>query len=303
MNKALNEFLTHLEVVRKYSKKTIDSYRRDIVKFLDFLLREDILMDDVDIIVIRNFLTDELNAGVSKRSCKRRLSALRHFYKFLLNKGYVKENPFIFVSAPKTETKYPHALYREQVRQILDENRKRIDELAIRDQAILSMLYYTGIRASELVSLDVQSVSLSQRIVRVIGKGDKERIVPFTDECKKDIDVYCKKLRPILLSRAVLKTAALFLNERGKRLTTRGLEYILDTIEEKTGLFVGLHPHILRHSFATHLLENGADLRIIQELLGHESINATQVYTHVTEEAMKKEYLAAHPRAKKNKDE
>lgn len=299
MNKATNEFLTHLKNERNYSEKTIDSYRRDIEKFLDFLLQEDVLMDEVDIIVIRNFLTDELNAGVSKRSCKRRLSSLKHFYKFLVDRGYVKENPFIFISSPKTDKKYPRALYKEQVREILDENAKRTDELMLRDQAILSTLYYAGIRASELVSLLVQSISLPQRYLRVVGKGNKERIVPFTDECKKDIEKYLKKLRPALLSKSSVETAYLFLNNRGKPLTTRGLEYILDSIEEKTGTFVGLHPHILRHSFATHLLENGADIRIIQELLGHESINATQVYTHVTEEAMKKEYLSSHPRAKK----
>ena len=301
LNKRVHEFLTHLKVERNYSEKTIDSYRRDIAKFLDFIYQEGVEMEEVDIIVIRNFLTDELNSGVSKRSCKRRLCALRHFYKFMVENGYVKENPFLFVNSPKTETKYPHALYKEQVREILTENAKRTDEYALRDQAILSTLYFTGIRASELVSLDIQSVSLSQRVLRVIGKGDKERYVPFTEECKKDIDAYARKSRVKLLMRAKVPTPALFLNSRGERLTTRGLEYILDSIEERTGTFVGLHPHILRHSFATHLLENGADLRIIQELLGHASINATQVYTHVTEEAMKQEYLSAHPRAKKKK--
>lgn len=301
MNKPTIEFLNHLKIERNYSDKTIKSYGEDIDKFFRFLLKEDILMDEVDIIVIRNFLTDELNAGVSKRSCKRRLSSLRHFYSFLVNEGYVKENPFVFVSAPKTEIKYPRALYKEQVREILTENAKRTDDLMIRDQAILSMLYYTGMRAAELVSLDIQFVNLPQRLVRVIGKGNKERILPFSKECKDALQRYIGFTRNELLAKTSIKTAALFLNNNGKRLTTRGLEYILDSIEEKTGTFVGLHPHILRHSFATHLLENGADLRVIQELLGHESINATQVYTHVTEEAMKKEYLAAHPRARKNK--
>ena len=131
------------------------------------------------------------------------------------------------------------------------------------------------------------------------GKGNKERYVPFTEECRDILKKYCDDLRPILMARALIPTDELFLNDRGKKLTTRGLEYILDKIEEKTGSFVGLHPHILRHSFATHLLENGADLRVIQELLGHESINATQVYTHVSEEAMKEVYSAAFPRAHK----
>lgn len=300
-NKLAQDFLNHLKLDRNYSDKTIESYDEDIKKFCEFLIREDVLLDEVDIIVIRNFLTDELNSGVSKRSCKRRLSSLRHFYRYLVNEGYVKDNPFLFVKSPKTETKYPNALYKDQVREILNENAKRTDDLMIRDQAILSTLYFTGMRAAELVALDLKSVSLAQRIVRVIGKGNKERIVPFSEECRKDLDRYINYSRDILKSRSPKKTAALFLNNKGERLTTRGLEYILDAIEERTGTFVGLHPHILRHSFATHLLEAGADLRTIQELLGHASINATQVYTHVTEEAMKKEYINAHPRARKNK--
>lgn len=301
MNKPTLDFLNHLRYERNYSVQTAKSYGKDIEKFFAFLDKEGISFQEVDIIVIRNFLTDELNSGVRKRSCKRRLSSLRHFYKFLIDEGYVKDNPFVFVKSPKTETKYPHALYKEQVREILTENAKRTDDLMIRDQAILSMLYYTGMRASELVSLTIQSVSLSQRLVTIIGKGNKERIVPFGEECKKDVERYKSFTREQLLAKAVKKTNILFLNNKGQQLTTRGLEYILDSIEEKTGTFVGLHPHILRHSFATHLLENGADLRVIQELLGHASINTTQVYTHVTEEAMKKEYLSAHPRARKNK--
>lgn len=303
MNKQTNEFLTHLKVDRNYSPETIKSYRKDIDKFFAFLFKEDIDMNEVDQIVIRNFLTQELSSGVTKRSCKRRLSSLRHFYKFLVKEGYVEDNPFLFVSAPKTEIKYPRALYKEQIQEILKENSKRTDELAYRDQAILSVLYYSGIRASELVNLTTQSVTLSQRIINVIGKGNKERIIPITDECKKDLEKYLKYTRPILRGRCRVgkESSALFLNSKGEKLTARGLEYILDSVENKTGTFVGLHPHILRHSFATHLLENGADLRIIQELLGHASINATQVYTHVTEEAMQKEYSAAFPRAHKNK--
>ena len=303
MNKLTNEFLTHLKLDRNYSDETIKNYGKDLDKFFAFLSTEGMWVDEVDQIVIRNFLTDELNSGVGKRSCKRRLSTLKHFYKYLVNEGVVNDNPFIFVQTPKTEIKFPRALYKEQVRQILVENSKRTDELAIRDQAILSTLYYSGIRASELVNLNTQSVSLSQRIINVVGKGNKERIVPITEECKKDINRYLNLVRDGLKAKARKgkETSALFLNNHGEKLTTRGLEYILDSIEEKTGTFVGLHPHILRHSFATHLLENGADLRTIQELLGHASINATQVYTHVTEEAMAKEYSEAFPRAHKNK--
>lgn len=291
-------YLNYLKVNRQYSKLTLDSYARDIEKFALFLDKEDILMNEVDAIVIRNFLTDELNEGISKRSCRRRLSALRQFYRFLVNKGYTDDNPFNYIDSPKQPIKYPRALYKEQIKEILTLNSKRSDELAQRDQAILSVLYFTGLRASEAVNLTLQSISLNQRILRVIGKGNKERIVPFSNECKDALNKYIKDSRNVLLAKSSIPTNILFLNKYGKPLTTRGLEYILDDIEMKTGSFMGLHPHLLRHSFATHLLENGADLRTIQELLGHQSINATQVYTHVSTEEMQKEYSLFHPRAK-----
>ena len=312
MIKPEKEFLDHLLLVRKYSPKTVSSYQEDIDKFCDYIFNEGVLIENVDIICIRNFLTNELSNGISKRSCKRRISSLRHFYKYMVNVGYIKDNPFIFMSAPKQEIRYPHALYKEQIQEIFNKNAERSDELKDRDQAVLYLLYYSGIRASELVGLDIQSVSLKERNIRVLGKGNKERIVPFSSECQKVLKNYIDNERKVLLvkyldnqkridpeKRDKSLFPPLFFNAQGNRLTTRGLEYILDSIEEKTGTFVGLHPHILRHSFATHLLENGADLRVIQELLGHESINATQVYTHVTEEAMKETYLNTHPRAKK----
>ena len=312
MNKPEQEFLDHLLYVRNYSKKTVSSYQEDIDLFCEFIFNEGVLMEDVDIICIRNFLTEELNRGVSKRSCKRRLCSLKHFYKYMVSVGYINDNPFIFVSSPKVETKYPHGLYKDQIQELFKRNGERTDGLKNRDQAILYLLYYSGIRAQELVTLNIQDISLRERRVRVLGKGNKERIVPFSADCqtvlKKYIDTDRKELLKLYMENIKKKPqkegldslqSPLFFNARGEKLTTRGLEYILDAIEEKIGLYVGLHPHILRHSFATHLLENGADLRVIQELLGHESINATQVYTHVTEEAMKETYMNAHPRAKK----
>ncbi|NLB48589.1 MAG: tyrosine recombinase [Erysipelotrichia bacterium] len=304
MNKPQQEFLAHLQLVRNYSPRTIESYQKDIDKFCVFIFNEGILLEEVDALSIRNFLTEELNAGISKRSCKRRLSALRSFYQYMVNVGYMKHNPFLHVSSPKTETKFPRTLYKEQIEEIFLRNGQRADELMIRDQAILYLLYYSGIRAHELVTLDIQSISLKDRIVMVFGKGNKQRIVPFTADCRDVLKEYVTKDRPRLLSKVKEPSEfspALFVNANGRRLTTRGLEYILDSIEEKTGLFVDLHPHILRHSFATHLLENGADLRVIQELLGHESINATQIYTHVSEKALHETYSVSHPRALKNK--
>ena len=306
MNKAIAEFKKYLEREKNYTEATANSYVYDLEKFFKFLFEEGVLMDEVDQIVIRNFLTEELNAGVSKRSCKRRLCSLKHFYAYLQREKVVKDNPFVFIITPKTDKKYPHALYKEQIDNIFKENAKRTDELACRDQAILELLYYSGIRAAELVTLKYQDVDTKRRHIRVMGKGRKERYVPFTPECQKVLVEYIEKLRPILLmkfkptEKHPTPPVEFFLNSKGYKLTTRGLEYILEEIEEKTGTFVGLHPHLLRHSFATHLLENGADLRVIQELMGHASINATQVYTHVTVEAMKKEYAGAHPRARKS---
>jgi integrase/recombinase XerC len=256
-------------------------------------------MDQVDVLVIRNFLTEELNAKISKRSCKRRLVALKHFYDFMVQKKYVVNNPFTQIESPKLDKKLPHPLYKEQIENIFEANRNRKDELQIRDQAILEFLYYTGVRVSELVGLNVQDIDATRRVARVVGKGDKERLVPFTKECYKTLEKYIKNLRPQLLKKSKEPTPALFLNKNGERLTTRGIEFLLDKIEKETGNYVGLHPHVLRHSFATHLLENGLDIGFIQELLGHESINATQVYAHVTEEAMKKEYSEWFPRAHK----
>ena len=304
MNRQTREFLDYLKLERNYSEKTIVSYQSDIEKFFDFLLTEGVLMDQVDLIVIRNFLTNELQNGISKRSCRRRISSLKQFYKFMQKKGWVKDNPFLYIQTPKTEKKYPHALYKEQVADVLKNNALRTDELAIRDQAILCVLYYCGLRAAELVALTMQDVNLRNRVLVVKhGKGNKERLVPFTDECRDAIQKYLNDERPKLAMKTKKLESTLFLNDKGNKLTTRGLEYILDSIQEKTGTFVGLHPHILRHSFATHLLENGADLRVIQDLLGHKSLNATQVYTHVTTEAMKQEYIDAFPRARKKKED
>lgn len=301
MNKITKDYLNYLKYERNYTDQTIDSYKRDIEKFFKFLLEEDVLFDEVDATVIRNFLSNELNEGISKKSCKRRISSLKGFYLFLQEKHLVKNNPFTFISTLKTDQKFPHVLYKEQIEELFKQNRSRNDSLMLRDQAIIETLYYTGIRASELIQIDIQDVNFKSRVIRIFGKGRKERLVPFSQECLDTIEQYVKECRPKLLYKDL--TNALFLNNNGQRLTRRGLEYILSSIEEKTGVFVRLHPHVLRHSFATHLLENGADLRVIQELLGHKSINATQIYTHVSQQAMKTIYEGAHPRAKHHNDE
>lgn len=299
MNKATQEFLDHLKFDRHYSDFTIKNYSEDLEIFFRFLLKENILMNDVDPQVIRNFLSNELDKGITKRTCKRRLSSLKQFYNYLLKNETISINPFTLITSPKQEKKNPHVLYQSQVKTILEDNKKRTDLFAIRDQAILEVLYYCGIRASELCNLNLSDVNIRQRYIRVMGKGNKERLVPFTQTCQKTLESYIKYERRKLIGPRTIENNAVFINKDGNRLTVRGLEYILDRIELKTGNFVDLHPHVLRHSFATHLLDNGADLLTIQELLGHTSLNATQIYTHVSEEKMKKDYFHSHPRAQK----
>lgn len=298
MNRPLAEFLRYLEHERKYSSHTVTSYEKDVDDFQSFIFKDEIELEDVDKYVIREYMMF-LSKTVSKRSIKRKLSALRHYYKFLVNNNYVKLNPFLVIHSPKVKNNYPTALYLKEIELLFSENEKRTDPLKVRDQAILELLYSSGMRVSEICAVNIQDIDMNSRVIRVFGKGKKERLVPYSEICKKCIIEYSRGLRRELMEKNKTKTNALFLNFRGNRLTTRGFEYILKQITVKTGLDFDLHPHTLRHTFATHLLEGGADLRTIQELLGHESISTTQVYTHITTEAMVAQYKAFHPRSRK----
>ncbi len=301
MNKPEKEYLDYLRFQRNYTEKTLDSYQRDIDKFQSFLDRELILFDAVGPKDIDNFLSEEiLRNDISPRSCQRRMSCLRGYYEFLKKRGYIASNPFVGASSPKAQIKYPSVLFLNQIDSLFEANAKRTDFLARRDQAILELLYSSGLRASELVGLTHRQIDFRTRTIRVTGKGNKTRIVPFSRTAEEAIKAYSSTLRQELLSKNKdqLKSDKLFLNDRGRGLTVRGLEFILHSIEEKTGVFLGLHPHELRHTFATHLLENGADLRLIQELLGHESIDTTQVYTHVSQEKLQSDYDAFFPSRK-----
>lgn len=301
--KEIEEFKEYLKYSLNYSDKTITSYEQDIISFYYFIFSEGVDIDDVDMQIIRNYLSTQIEKGISKRTLCRRLSCYRHYYSFLLEKGYVHDNCFVFVHSPKKEIRYPRALYLEQIETLFERNRERSDHLMLRDQVILELLYASGMRASEFVNVKIQDIDFRNRSIRIIGKGNKERIVPFTKSASITMKDYLKDCRPLLLSKNKREYNLDFfiLNDQGKRLTTRGLEYILKNIEKLTGCNFDLHPHLFRHSFATHLLEGGADLRVIQELLGHESLNTTQVYTHVTEENIKQQFAASHPRAKKTK--
>lgn len=301
MNKETLDFLDYLKNVKRFSNKTIESYKYDLEKLYVFLTKENLSADKLDRFIIRQFLTEEINSGISTNSCGRRLTCYKTYFQFLVNNKFIKNNPFESVSSPKRIKKLPDVLYKDQVEKLFDLNSKRTDDIAIRDQAIIELMYASGLRAEETISLKIVNIDLRNRILRIIGKGNKERVVPFSDSARVAVQKYVKELRPKLLSNRIdgLNESHLFLSNRGKPLTTRGLEYVLNSIQNKTGYHVGLHPHTLRHSFATHLLEGGADLRVIQELLGHETINTTQIYTHVSSDAMKETYISSHPHAKK----
>ena len=288
----VEQFLEHIKLDLNYSDKTISSYEQDIRSFQSYLNSVGHDFEDANQQLIRNYLSQELMEGKTKVTCCRRIAGLRHFYNFLVKKNVVRENPFLFVGAPKKEIRYPEALYLDQIETLFNRNKEREDELKYRDQAIIELLYASGVRVSELVNIKLSSIDLRNRTIRVFGKGRKERMVMFSKSYQATLVEY-------LDHSSHQGNDYLFLNAQGNQLTTRGVEYILKEIQNKCGLQLGLHPHLLRHTFATHLLEGGADLRVIQELLGHESINTTQVYTHITEEAMKYQFEMSHPRAKK----
>lgn len=301
MTKLEAEYLEYLTVQKGYSTHTVKNYARDIERFQAFLAREGIAFDAIDPAVVRNFMTEELmraKGGNPKRSLARRMSALRGYYDYLLRQRLVQTNVFRLMSSPKQDKKLPEVLYVDEVIRLLDANAKREDELAIRDQAILELLYASGVRASELISICPIDIDFRGRAIRVVGKGNKQRLVPFNSSAAEAIRVYQKELRPKLLPRnhTGRRPMELFLSAQGKKLTVGGLEYILKQVEEKTGIYLGLHPHELRHSFATHLLDNGADLKMIQEMLGHSTIDTTQVYTHVSEKRMAEVYAAHFPK-------
>ena len=289
----VEEFLDHLKLDLNYSERTIKSYEQDVQSFHSYLSTLGLDFEGANPQVIRMYLSKELEGGITKVTCCRRLSGLRSFYAFLVKKHYLNENPFLFVGSPKKEIRYPEALYLEQIETLFKLNRERDDNLKYRDQAIIELLYASGVRVGELVNIKLSSSDLKNRTIRVFGKGRKERLVMFTKSCQETLLEYLQN------SEHKDPKGSLFLNSQGHQLTTRGVEYIIKEIQSKCGIQLGLHPHLFRHTFATHLLEGGADLRVIQELLGHESLNTTQVYTHITEEAMKHQYNFSHPRAKK----
>ncbi len=301
----VNGFSGYLLNERRYSWHTVDSYVTDVCDFNIFMRKEDKGYGDVKPDDCKAWILDLTERNIGKRSIKRKISALKTFYAWLYSHGKVTSDPFEFIHGPKAPKRLPEFLTEKEVLQLFQANAQRTDFNALRDQAILELMFASGLRAHELVSLKLLDMDMTDRTMKVLGKGNKERIVPFSLQSQLTLNQYLEKDRPEYLARRKDKQdpGYVFLNANGKGLTERGLEYILDQVETKTGIRLKLHPHMLRHSFATALLNKGADLRTIQELLGHASIGTTQIYTHVAYEDMKRTYDQSFPRAwKEDKD-
>ena len=296
-NNYLNKYLDYLKYQKNYSDYTILSYKNDIDEYLDYLNKEVIDFKKVEYSDLRfylMYLKEEKEDNNS--SIDRKLSALRGFYKFLANEGIVKGNVFSLVNGPKKEKKLPRYFeYNELEELFLVPNKD--DALGQRDLLLLELLYATGVRVGELTNIKVKDIDISRKSILILGKGNKERLVTFGDYCSDALRLY---LNDGYIRLNTTRSEYLFLNKNGGVLTERGVRYILEQIIKKTSLNKNISPHMIRHSFATHLLNEGCDLTTVQKLLGHESIKATQIYTHVTTDRLKEVYYNSFPRAKKD---
>ena len=288
----VDEFITHLRVERGLAENTIHAYSRDLIRFITYLETRNITVFESSRNMIRDYLGN-LTHELSKRSQARNVSAIKTFYRFLVSEGRIKENPARLVETPRMQQKLPDILSVDEVERLLLQP-DGATPLGQRDRAMLELLYATGLRVSELVCLRLLDVNLEAGFVKTLGKGSKERMVPFGEKARQALKTYLSDGRPALLKEG--HPPYLFLNFRGKPLTRQGFWKIIKNHGIMAGIKKNIKPHGLRHSFASHLLEAGADLRSVQLMLGHADITTTQIYTHVTRERLKELHGACHPR-------
>lgn len=296
MNKILEDFIKYLNVEKNYSDYTILNYRKDLESFLEFLDRECITKyEDIDYKALRLYLNEMFNKKYSSKTISRNLSSLRTFFKYLSREEIISFNPMILISNPKQEKRLPSYLNYKELEDILDiPDTSTI--LGLRDASILELLYSTGIRVGELVNIKIRDIDFNNNRIKILGKGNKERYVLFGDKCKNLLDKYLKESRPNLVKKSC---DYLYLNTRGTPISIRTTEKMVDDVVKKSSIKFNVSPHTLRHTFATHMLDNGADLNSVGELLGHSNLNTTAIYTHVSNERLKSVYLKCHPRANK----
>ena len=294
----LEQYMRYLHSVKNFSLFTSAGYRNDIEQFFQYL--QHLAMDKhpisaIDTYLARRYLASLISQDYSRRSLARKIAALRSFGRFLCREQFLETNPFSGVRTPKLEKRLPQFLDIPEVDSLM--NLPKADPLGLRDRAILELLYGAGIRVSELVGLEKAQVDLTGRFILVMGKGSKERIVPIGNPAVRAVKEYLEKGRPVLQQKSHSKTERLFLNKQGTPLSDRSVRRTLDQYVRRLAVKKRITPHTLRHSFATHMLDNGADLRTVQELLGHVSLKTTQVYTHVSSERLLSVYHSSHPRA------
>ena len=299
MQEIFNRYINYLEAERNVSPYTVRNYTTDLLDFFQFLGAKGVgSLKEVDRYVVRDYLSHLIGRGLVKASIARKLSAIRSFYRYLLREEMISTSPVATTSSPKLDRRLPAFLTLEEVEKLLEAPDLSTPQ-GQRDRALLELLYASGLRVSELVSLNLEQVDLDSREIRVWGKGAKERITLMGKPAARALSAYLSQGRPELLGEK--RSRALFLNRYGERLTERTVQKILDDYATKVGIGKKVHPHMLRHTFATHLLDGGADLRVVQELLGHANLSSTQIYTHVTKSQARKVYLSAHPMAQENK--
>jgi len=293
----IKEFMTYLTHERNYSELTKEAYAEDIKHFADFLKEtgdDDLLGIDLsDARIYLSRLTDE---KYNRASISRKISSLRAFYQYLLNHEFIEENPFSYLHLKKTGLRLPNFFYDEEI-ELLFEAASGTEPLDYRDKVILEILYGTGIRVSECQALTLEDIDLELGVLLVVGKGNRERYVPFGEYAKIAIEEYIEKCRTPLMTKYQKDHDYLLVSQYGDHISVSGIQYALNQLIKQTSLTSSIHPHKLRHSFATHLLDNGADMRTVQELLGHKSLSSTQIYTHVTKDHLLNDYNKFHPRA------
>ena len=283
----INEFCTYLLIDKNYSKNTIDAYRNDLEMFNKFVNKSINSIDDNDIKSYLKYLKDNKH---NERSIARNTSSLRSFYKFLIINKHVKTNPMENITSIKLSKKLPDILTIDEINKILDI--KITDNYSVRNKAMLELIYAAGLRVSELINLKTYDIDIEENIVRTMGKGNKERIIPIGEYATNALNSYLS-IRYTFLKKEI--NDYLFLNNHGKKMTRQGFFKIIKKLAQDNNIKKDISPHTLRHSFATHMINNGADLRTIQELLGHSDISTTQIYTHVSTEKLKQEFESFHP--------
>ena len=286
----LEKFSQYLLIDKKYSNNTIESYNNDLVKYFEFMKKKGIKPLNIKRDNIIDYIEKLKNKNINDKSIAHNLSVIRSFYKFLILEKIIEKSPCEFIDLPKVRKTLPNVLSIEEVDKLLDIN--ITDSFSFRNKTMLELLYATGLRVSELVGLKLENIDLDECYVKTVGKGNKERIIPIGDVALKYLKEYIIYYRNELLKK--YKNDYLFLNNHGKQMTRQGFFKIIKKIAEEKKIKKDISPHTLRHSFATHLLEHGADIRSIGELLGHSSVSTTEIYTHISNEKLKNDYMS-HP--------